>query len=551
MDAIREIVQHSEPLLLFLIIGLGFLAGQIRFRGFKLGVAAVLFVGLLFGGWQPEGQQSFAIAHQVMQVGLILFVYAIGLTSGPGFFTSLKSRGIRFNIALVLALGGGAVITLFVGRWMGLTAGQISGVFCGGLTNTPALAAVTELATNLGLGNPSDPAVGYSMAYPFGILGGMMAFQIFVWVYRKQAAMEKSEAMTQARAKSKLKSASFKIRNSALFGRAIGELRIQEKVGLIISRFRHGDTITIPTKYSVLQEGDVVKVVGVEVCIQKGEEYFGKKSNDNLLDPGGSITMRRILVSRKELSGRTIEQLELDRRYNAQVTRLRRADVDIIPEYNTKIEVGDRIRVVMPTDKAAAVAEFFGDSERSISEFDYAALTLGISLGVLIGMVPIPLPGGTFVSLGFAGGPLVAGLVLGKLGRTGPLVWSLPAESNHTLCHIGLLFFLAAVGVMAGGRFFQALATDGWQLLVLGLLTTSVTTAMTLLLLRHYGKATIVSAIGATSGMQTQPATLARAYEMSKSDETYVAYATTYPVAMVGKILLAQLLYIVGNTLIQ
>ncbi len=551
MDAIREIVQHSEPLLLFLIIGLGFLAGQIRFRGFKLGVAAVLFVGLLFGGWQPEGQQSFAIAHQVMQVGLILFVYAIGLTSGPGFFTSLKSRGIRFNIALVLALGGGAVITLFVGRWMGLTAGQISGVFCGGLTNTPALAAVTELATNLGLGNPSDPAVGYSMAYPFGILGGMMAFQIFVWVYRKQAAMEKSEAMTQARAKSKLKSASFKIRNSALFGRAIGELRIQEKVGLIISRFRHGDTITIPTKYSVLQEGDVVKVVGVEVCIQKGEEYFGKKSNDNLLDPGGSITMRRILVSRKELSGRTIEQLELDRRYNAQVTRLRRADVDIIPEYNTKIEVGDRIRVVMPTDKAAAVAEFFGDSERSISEFDYAALTLGISLGVLIGMVPIPLPGGTFVSLGFAGGPLVAGLVLGKLGRTAPLVWSLPAESNHTLCHIGLLFFLAAVGVMAGGRFFQALATDGWQLLVLGLLTTSVTTAMTLLLLRHYGKATIVSAIGATSGMQTQPATLARAYEMSKSDETYVAYATTYPVAMVGKILLAQLLYIVGNTLIQ
>jgi putative transport protein len=551
MDAVRELIQSSEPLLLFLVIGLGFLLGQLRFRGFKLGVAGVLFMGLFFGGWQAEGQQAFAIAHQIMQIGLILFVYAIGLTGGPGFFSSLKSRGLRFNIAVILALCGGAMITLVLGQWLGLNPGQIAGVFCGGLTNTPALAAVTELMGNLKVDNLGDAAVGYSLAYPFGILGGMLAFQGFIWVYRTHAAREKAEALARSKETATLKAASFKVSNPALFGRAIGELRIRDEIGLIVSRCRHDGTIHIPTKYSVLQENDVVKTVGAEIDIQKGAAYFGEKSTDDLIEPGGTITMRRILVSRKEHSGRTVTDLELDRLFNAQITRLRRADIDMIPGPDTRLEIGDRIRVVMPTERATAVAEFFGDSERTISEFDYAALTLGISGGVLLGMIPLPIPGGAYVSLGFAGGPLVAGLILGKLGRTGPLVWSMPAESNHTLRHIGLLFFLAAVGVVAGGRFFQALAANGVQLFVLGVLATTITTALTLLLLRHYGKATVVSAIGATCGMQTQPATVARAYEMSQSDETYVAYATTYPVAMVGKILLAQLVFILGTVLIR
>jgi putative transport protein len=550
METAREIVQSSEPLLLFLVIGAGFLVGQIRIHGFKLGVAGVLFVGLFFGGWRPEGTPPLTIALQVMQVGLILFVYTVGLNSGSGFFAALKQHGARYNLAIVFALTVGAVITLTMGNWLSLQAGEIAGVFCGGLTNTPALAAVTELMTNSGIGDSRDPTVGYSMAYPFGIIGGLLAFQIFAWTYRKQAQQERADAEVRAQMKTSLSSAAFEIRNPELFGKAIGEVRIQEKSGLIISRHRHGDTIAVPTKYTFLQEGDVVTTVGAEACIKGAESYFGATTGESLEDEaGGTITMRRILVSKKELAGRTIHQLELDRLFNAQVTRLRRADIDIIPDYTTAVQLGDRVRVVMPTEKAAEVARFFGDSERSISELDYTALTLGISLGVLIGMIPIPAPGGTYVSLGFAGGPLVAGLVLGKLGRTGPLVWSIPAESNQALRHIGLLFFLAAVGVMAGGRFFQALSGNGWQLFLLGFVATAVTTSLSLLLLRYFGKATVVEAIGATSGMQTQPATLARAYEMSQSDDTYISYATTYPVAMVGKILIAQLLVIIANML--
>ncbi|RKX24351.1 MAG: transporter [Candidatus Zixiibacteriota bacterium] len=551
METLREIIGLSEPLLLFLVIGVGFMIGQIRIHGFKLGVAGVLFVGLLFGGWRAEGQISLSIAHQVMQVGLILFVYTVGLTSGSGFFSALKSRGLRFNTAIVCALTCGALATFLAGKWMNLHPEQIAGVFCGGLTNTPALAAVTELVHNTGIGDPSDPAVGYSMTYPFGIIGGLLAFQVFAWILRKPLELEQADAEVRSRKQTSLVSANFEIRNPELFDKPIGQLRVQEKTGLIISRQRHGDTIEVPTKYSVLHEGDVITTIGAEAKIQEAENYFGARSTEHIEEISGKIVIRRILVSHKKVAGRSIRKLELDRRFNAQITRLRRVDFDFVPDHDTVIQMGDRVRVIMPSDRAKEVTAFFGDSERGISELDYTALTLGISAGVLLGMIPIPIPGGTSVSLGFAGGPLVAGLILGKLGRTGPLVWALPSESNNALRHIGLLFFLAAVGVMAGGRFFEAFAGDGGQLFILGLITTTVTTGLALLLLRLWGKGTVVECIGATSGMQTQPATLARAYEMSKSEDTYVSYATTYPIAMVGKILIAQLLVILGNMLAQ
>jgi putative transport protein len=549
VKTVREALANSEPLLLFVVIGLGFLLGQVRARGASLGVAGVLFVGLVIGAWRPEGEAPFVIAPQITQVGLILFVYAVGLTSGPGFFASIRTRGTRFNLAMLVALLSGATLALVLGRWLELPPGQIAGIFCGGLTNTPALAAVSEMMRSNAIGDPADPAAAYSIAYPYGVVGGLLAFQVFAWAYRKPAAAERAEAQARAAEFSKPTSANFRVTNPALFDKAIGELEVRNKTGLTLSRVRHRGYTRVPTKYTRLREADLVVAVGAEPAIAKGAEFFGEKTDEHLERAFEEVCMRRVLVSRKKLVGRTIGSLALDRAFNAQITRLRRADLDMVPTPNMALEMGDRVRVVMPIGKESEIAKFFGDSERDASEVDYVALTLGITCGVLLGLVPIPVPGGASVSLGFAGGPLVAGLILGHRGRTGPVVWSLPYESSQTLRHIGLLFFLAGVGVMAGGRFLDALSTRGPQLVGLGFLVTTVTTALTLLLLRHAGKATVISAIGATSGMQTQPATLARAYEMSQSEETYVAYATTYPVAMVGKILIAQGLVLVSNCL--
>jgi len=550
MQSFRDILLAHEALLLFLVIGLGYLVGQIKIRGFGFGGAGVLFVGIAFGAWQPKEATAFHIAPLVTETGLILFVYAIGLTSGPGFFSSLRERGIRFNIAIIVALAIGAVSALIAGKWwLHLSPGLISGVFCGGLTNTPALAAATEYLKAAEPTAISEPALGYSVAYPFGILGFLISFQTFTWIFRKRFQQEREQALSASTGEKQLIVRNFEIRNPKIFGRAIGELKVQDVTGVIISRHRHEGVVAIPTKYTILHEGDVVVVVGNKAAIDKALEFFGAESKERLDTDREHIDMRRILVSNRSLVGKTIKELELDRRFNAQITRLRRADFDMIPSQDTVLELGDRLRVVMPTDKVAEVSKFFGDSLRSIAELDYTAITLGISLGVLVGLIPIPLPGGSKVTLGIAGGPLVVALVLGKLGRTGRVVWSIPHEANEAIRHIGLLFFLAGVGVMAGGKFLQAIQTSGIQLLILGILTTMITTGLSLAMLHFYAKSSIIGTLGATSGMQTQPASLARAREMSGSDETYVTYAITYPVAMIGKILLAQLLILAARLL--
>jgi putative transport protein len=252
--------------------------------------------------------------------------------------------------------------------------------------------------------------------------------------------------------------------------------------------------------------------------------------------------MRRILVSHPSRSGRTIPELGLERRFNAQVTRVRRADLDLVPSPDLKIVLGDRLRVVAPRDRLPEVARFFGDSERELAEIDYVAFTLGITAGLLLGLVPVALFG-TNIALGAAGGPLVVALILGRLGRWGRLNFLLPYEVNQALRQLGLLVFLAGVGISAGGALMQVRGLEAIKMLGLGATVTLVTSVAALALARFVSKSSVISSLGATSGMQTQPATLAAAYELTgKSEDTYVAYAIVYPTAMIGKILIAQLI---------
>lgn len=544
---IRDILFHTPVLLIFVVIGLGYVAGQIKIYGFSIGIAGVLFVGLAFGAWQPQGAKPFAIAGLIPELGLILFVYAIGLTSGPGFFHSLKERGIRFNIAALLSLVLGAVLAVVGGYLLGLSPGLVSGVFCGGVTNTPALAAVTQLVAPSE--NVTEPTLGYSVAYPFAILSFLFAFQWLTIARRREFQLEKEALLKNIESETNLVVKHFELRNQKLFGHPIGELRVQDETGLIISRIRHGRNVYIPTKYTLLQEGDIVLVVGAKKNVEKGIEYFGAESSEHIDINSDKIAWRRILVSNKALVGCKIRDLELERRFNAQITRLRRADIEIVPSHEEVVELGDRLAVVMPAEKTGEVSKFFGDSERGIADLDFTAITLGISLGVLIGIIPIPLPGGSTLSLGIAGGPLIVALILGKLGRTGPLLWVIPMEANHAIRHIGLLLFLSSVGVTAGSHLEKTIVHNGVKLLFLGVLISVVTTVAMIVFLRNFARAGVIATLGASSGMHTQPASLARAYELSESDEVYTTYAVTYPVAMIAKIIFAQLIWIVSSAL--
>jgi putative transport protein len=548
MEAVRQLLVQSEPLLLFVVISLGYLLGQAKFRGFSLGIAGVLFVGLAFGAWRgSEGSKPLQIAHQVMEVGLIVFVYAVGLTTGPGFFSALRSKGLRYNAAAIGALLVGATVAFALGYLLEMRPGLVAGVFSGALTNTPALAATTQLMNATDPSHAADPALGYSVSYPFGVLGGLLAFQLFVWVFDREYREEKRARAEQSLREKSVESRNFTVANRDVIGLSLEQLCLREKHGLVISRLRRkGEkSIVVPTRETILAEGDTIVVVGTLDRHEQAGELFGPLSSEHLEQQREAVEMRRILLSNHRLVGRHIGDLRIDTKFNAQITRLRRADVDIVPTPDMVLEMGDRLRVVAPRERLADVAKYFGDSDRAVAELDYTALTLGISLGVLAGMIPIPIPGIGSISLGFAGGPLIVAIILGKLGRTGPIVWNLPLESNLALRHLGLLFFLAGVGVSSGSKFLSAFSEQGSELLAVGAIVTATTSFMMMLLMRYLAGAKPIDILGATSGVQTQPATLAKARELSETEDVYVGYATTYPVAMIGKIVLAQVLVVV------
>jgi putative transport protein len=302
----------------------------------------------------------------------------------------------------------------------------------------------------------------------------------------------------------------------------------------------------VPTKYTVLEADDVVTVVGSKEAIEHAVPFFGMRSGEHLEAQRDRVDMRRILVSRHEHVASTLGELGLERRFNAQVTRLRRADVDVVPSDELRLELGDRLRVVAPVGRMPEISAFFGDSERELAELDYVALALGLCAGLLLARLPIPILG-TQLMLGTAGGPLLVALALGHLGRSGRLVWSIPYETNHVLRELGLLLFLAGVGVTAGGHLNEVFSRLGLLMLGLGAAVTLVSTTLSLSLTRRWAGVSVASSLGASSGMQTQPATLSAASELcAGSEETYVAYALVYPIAMIGKIVLAQLIILLG-----
>jgi putative transport protein len=535
MEALARWLASKELLLLVVVILIGLLLGRLQYRGIRLGSAGVLFGGLVFGAvFQPKVGTGTTV---LKEFGLVLFVYCIGLTSAPGLFTAWRKGGLRLNVVVAAALACAAAAAVLGGRLLGLNSGLIAGVFCGALTNTPALGAVADRLAGTALA--LQPVLGYSVTYPLGVLGALMSLRVFASARRSQLGAELSQ---HVQSQVQIVLANIEVTKPGVTDRSIGELRVRDEVGVVVSRLRRNDELSVPTKYTVLRAGDILTVVGAEPAVAAAVEFLGTRSHEHLEAQRDRVDMRRILVSHRALIGCSLAELELDRRFNAQVTRVRRADIDIVPSNELRLQRGDRLRVVAPVQRLPEISRYFGDSERELADLDYVALTLGVALGLFLARVPLPIAG-TSLELGSAGGPLIVAVVLGKLGRTGPLVWSMPYEANLVLRELGLLLFLGGVGIGAGGHLTEVLNREGLGMLSLGAVVTVVAAAVALTLAHTWGRAGVTSSLGATTGMQTQPATLSAAFELcGRSEETYVAYALVYPTAMIGKILLAQLI---------
>lgn len=537
-----QLLLDNPILLLMVVAALGYLIGEIRLKGSNLGVAGVLFAGLFVGALHPE----LRLPEMVTMLGLVFFVYAVGLSSGAGFFASFRRKGARDNALIVSMLVVAALITTAVHFILDLDAPVTAGLFAGALTNTPTLAAVLEfISANAVPGATSAvdaPVVGYSIAYPVGVVGVIAALFLAQRVWKVDYAQEIASYREAPATGEELLVKTIRVLRSPEI--SVSELMAKRGWDLIFGRRRDRDGhISLTTGDTVLQEGDLVTTVGTRELLDEVVPALGEESSERLELDRSDYDFRRIFVSNPKVAGHPLKNIDLMQQFGAIVTRIRRGDVEWIAHGDNVLELGDRVRVVARPENMPAVSKFLGDSYRALSEINVFSLSLGITLGILIGFIPIPLPGGVVFKFGLAGGPLIVGLLLGRLGRSGPFVWHLPYSGNMLLRQIGLVLFFAGVGTRAGHAFFTTLASPGGLALFAGGAVITCLTAMLTLWVgyRMVGiPLTVLS--GMVSALHTQPAALSFSLEQTKSDLPNLGYATVYPMATIAKILLAQLL---------
>lgn len=535
----------DNPLLLFFVVAaIGYPLGRIRIRGSSLGVAAVLFVGLAIGSIHPD----LKLPEIVYMLGLATFVYTIGLASGPAFVASLQRDGMRNNLLVIGMLVFATILTLIAQRMLHLKATVAAGLFAGSLTNTPALAGVLEtikqIKTGVGLDRfLAEPVMGYSVTYPMGVMGGILAISLVQKLWKVNYADEARNLNIPGAAREALRRATIRVSWEDAERETITELSRREKWDVVFGRVKRGDSFLLPGPRGRLRLGDLVAVVGTESELERVAAVLGERCEEEIDLERSEYEYRRIFVSNPRVAGRQLGRLNLYERFGATVTRVRRGDDDFLPHDNMVLQPGDRVRVVSRRDRMADVTSFFGDSYRAVSEVDILTFSLGLALGLLLGIVPIPLPGGITLKLGFAGGPLIVALILGTVERSGNLVWSLPYSVNMTLRQTGLVMLLAGIGTRAGYGFVSTFATEGgFSIFAAGAAITFLTALATLWAGHRLMKIPMNLLIGMVGGCQTQPAILAYTLEQTGNDLPNIGYASVYPVATIGKILLAQVL---------
>ncbi|HET8542749.1 MAG TPA: TrkA C-terminal domain-containing protein [Anaeromyxobacter sp.] len=541
-DAAVRLLSQNPLLLLFLVAAIGYPLGRVRLRGSQLGVAAVLFVGLAAGAVDP----ALALPEIVYMLGLAIFVYTVGLSSGRAFVSSLRRDGLRNAALAVGAIALATALAAAAQRLLGLDGATSAGLFTGALTNTPALAAAVEALRQAAPDRASAPVVAYSICYPMGVVGVVLAIRVARRLWRPDLAAEAERLAALGAANAPLASETVRVAHD-LGGLSIEELVRGLRWRVIFGRIRRGGQLLLATPDERLRSGDLVTVVGPRPELDRVAARIGGVSEERIDLDRSEFDLRRIFVSNPEVAGIPLQDLDVPRKLGVVITRVRRGDEDLLPSDGMRLELGDRVRVLGPVRALQEVTAFFGDSYRAASEVDILAFGLGLALGLLLGILPIPLPGGIRVSLGFAGGPLVVALALGTVGRTGGMIWNLPFGANVALRQIGLILFLAGIGTRAGPGFVAAFAGGGGLAILAGGAVVTFATAFATLLVAHRLMHVPMSlALGMVAGVHTQPAVLGYALDETRNEIPNLGYAATYPAATIAKLLLVQVLVAVG-----
>lgn len=523
MAFVSELIGTQPILAMFLAIGLGYAVGQISILGFSLGVGAVLFVGLFLGAIAPKAN----IAGPIGLIGLIMFLYGIGILYGRQFFEGLTGAGRVYNLLALVAVSAGLVVAIGLGWIFDVKLGHTLGIFAGSMTSTATLQAALDVMGN------SEPSIGYSVAYPFGVIGPILCF--YFLTRRVQPSFPAKPA--------RFHMGEITIEQLPGGATTLGQVMALLPAGVQVASVRQAHQNRLPDAAISLAPGDGLMIVAeTRAAIDEATALLGRLDPGRIAKDRADLSYQRFFVSKAALTGRKLAELPMPPGSEIRILHVRRYDVDLVPAPDLMLEIGDRVGLLVPNDQVAQARAHFGDTVKSAAEFSYVSVGLGMVLGVLLGLVPIPIPGVGTVSLGIGGGPLIVALILGRMRRTGPISWVMPLPANMVLRNFGLTLFLASVGINSGQAFVTTVASQGPLFLIIGALVLLTTVGIVLGVGYYLLRLPYDDLLGVASGATGNPAILVYATRMAPTERPDIGYAMIFPSATIIKVIAVQII---------
>ncbi|MFY7198965.1 putative transporter [Enterobacter cloacae complex sp. SHL002] len=535
---------------LALVAVVGLWLGNIKIRGVGFGIGGVLFGGIFVGHFADQlgWVLSADMLHFIQEFGLILFVYTIGIQVGPGFFASLRVSGLRLNLFAFGIVVMGGLVTAILHKLFAIPLPVVLGIFSGAVTNTPALGAGQQILRDLGI--PADVVdqmgMSYTMAYPFGICGILLSMWLVRVLFRVNVGQEaKEHESTLTNGHALIKTINIRVENPNLNNMAIQDVPILNSATIICSRLKRDDTLMVPSPDTLIQHGDLLHLVGQPADLNNARLVIGQEVDTSLSTRGTDMRVERVVVTNEKVLGKKIRDLQVKERYDVVISRLNRAGVELVASQDASLQFGDILNLVGRPSSIDAVADMVGNAQQKLQQVQMLPVFIGVGLGVMLGSIPLYVPGfPVALKLGLAGGPLIMALILGRIGSIGKLYWFMPPSANLALRELGIVLFLAVVGLKSGGDFVDTLVNgEGMSWVGYGIFITAIPLITVGLLARMFAKMNYLTLCGMLAGSMTDPPALAFANNLhATSGAAALSYATVYPLVMFLRIITPQLL---------
>ncbi|HAK9686517.1 TPA: putative transporter [Escherichia coli] len=536
--------------ILALVAVVGLFIGNVKFRGIGLGIGGVLFGGIIVGHFVSQAGMTLSsdMLHVIQEFGLILFVYTIGIQVGPGFFASLRVSGLRLNLFAVLIVIIGGLVTAILHKLFDIPLPVVLGIFSGAVTNTPALGAGQQILRDLGTPMEMVDQMGmsYAMAYPFGICGILFTMWMLRVIFRVNVETEAQQhESSRTNGGALIKTINIRVENPNLHDLAIKDVPILNGDKIICSRLKREETLKVPSPDTIIQLGDLLHLVGQPADLHNAQLVIGQEVDTSLSTKGTDLRVERVVVTNENVLGKRIRDLHFKERYDVVISRLNRAGVELVASGDISLQFGDILNLVGRPSAIDAVANVPGNAQQKLQQVQMLPVFIGIGLGVLLGSIPVFVPGfPAALKLGLAGGPLIMALILGRIGSIGKLYWFMPPSANLALRELGIVLFLSVVGLKSGGDFVNTLVNgEGLSWIGYGALITAVPLITVGILARMLAKMNYLTMCGMLAGSMTDPPALAFANNLHPtSGAAALSYATVYPLVMFLRIITPQLL---------